>query len=65
MNSSRFGLGPGQLWPRITPRNIRYQTGEAHLKSLFSFNPFLDVWEWDETLAFAFNMLRPNEEVSK
>ena len=33
--------------------------------ALFSFNPFLDVWEWDETLVFAFNMLRPNEEVSK
>ena len=35
------------------------------LVPLFSFNPFLDVWKWDETLALGFNMLRPNKEVSK
>ena len=37
----------------------------ARSGALLTCNPFLDVWKSDETLALAFNMLRPNEEVSK
>ena len=37
----------------------------ARSGALLTCNRFLDVWKSDETLALAFNMLRPNEEVSK
>ena len=42
----------------------RRSSFKARSGALFSFNPFLDVWKSNETPALAFNMLRPNEEVS-
>lgn len=59
-------------WPTITANfSTKHQTSNgqssfiARSGALLTCNPFLDVWKSDETLALAFNMLRPNEEVSK
>ena len=49
-----------------TNYSTKYQISNRYAAGLcFLLTLFLDVWKWDETLAFAFNMLRPNEEVSK